>query len=78
MRICLVRFMDSASIDWRVQEDVVPVEGHGASRWQPRRLRFESILGVRHLSPVPDNWEELPPHVLELLCGLALTCERAA
>lgn len=73
MRVCVVRFMDSASVDWRVQEESVPVPGRlqRRGRWFQRRLRFESELGVRFLAPVPDGWEDLPPSALELLSSMA-------
>ena len=79
MRVYLVRFIDSANIDWRVREETARPEGPLADTvaWHRRRLRFESVLGVRYLRPVPEGWASFSPAKLEELCGAADSVESA-
>lgn len=41
-------------------------------------LVFESSSEKRRLSPIPSNWESLPPRELEILCERAETASRRA
>jgi len=72
--------MDSANIDWRVREETARPEGPLAdvTAWYRRRLRFESVRGVRYLRPVPDGWAAFTPAQLEQLCFQADATENAA
>ena len=63
-------FTDSAGIDWTVFE--VKRQGDDQDNWAylPRGFRagwlcFESTVGKRRLSPVPDNWKSLSDTDLE-------------
>jgi hypothetical protein len=80
MRVYLVRFIDSANVDWRVREETARPEGPLADvvAWHRRRLRFESVRGLRYLRPVPEGWEKFTPAQLEALCYQAEGQESAA
>jgi len=76
MQVSVVRFVDSTKVDWSVIEE--PSGFGGLRDWDRRRLRFESVCGVRYFRPVPENWQDLSPRILESLCALADLVETAA
>ena len=80
MRVYLVRFIDSSNVDWRVREETARPEGALADviAWHRRRLRFESVRGVRYFRPVPEGWEKFTPAYLEALLGQTEAAEVAA
>jgi hypothetical protein len=77
MATYFVRFVDpSNDVVWRVREE--PSGLGGLRDWERRRLRFESVLGVRYLQPVPENWQRLSPRGLFALCTEAGNGQSAA
>jgi hypothetical protein len=75
-------FDDSRGVRW----DVWPVypEPRAAQlsalpgTFQSGWLVFESVSEKRRLSPIPSNWQSLPPRELERLCERAETASRRA
>src|SRR4051812_22369172 len=75
-------FTDSAGTEWTVFE--VKRQGEEEDNWAylPRGFRagwlcFESDVGKRRLSPVPDGWKALNPPDLEKLLRRASVVVRA-
>lgn len=75
-------FRDTAGIEWTVFE-VRRVNDESNWAYLPRGFRsgwlcFESSLGKRRLSPVPDGWKALEPPDLEVMLRRASPVGRVA
>lgn len=75
-------FRDDAGIEWTVFE-VRRVNEESNWAYLPRGFRsgwlcFESSVGKRRLSPVPDGWKALDEKELELLLHRASAVGRTA
>lgn len=74
-------FDDSRGVRWDVwpvypeaRPSLTALPGTFQTGW----LVFESTTEKRRLSPIPGNWESLPPRELEYLCERAETASRRA
>jgi hypothetical protein len=73
-------FDDAKGVRW----DVWPVHPEGRpsqvsalpGTFQTGWLVFESVAEKRRLSPIPSNWQSLPPRELERLCERAEVASR--
>lgn len=70
-------FIDGKGIEWMVTEVVqpatrmIPTELLRLPEYRSGWLLFHSASHKRRLAPYPENWRDLSPHELELLCRRA-------